>query len=742
MANNILMSYYDTMYAKTKKDITIENYIGFVQHGANQDTVISARALKSKGDTDGYKKLKNSSRLVTGSAVMNDGEKTERNIKSLNGLIVIDIDTEVTTELLTELKEDKYSYILHRSFGGDGVCIFVRINSDKFEDSFNGLAQYYYDTYNVTIDQACKNKNRLRYLSYDPDIFINEKANKFIAKDVKRFAEPKQTNFIYTKSDFDHILEQIKERQIDLCNEQYHIYIRIGLALYDKFGTSGEEYFHFICNYGAKYNRARAEKDWKGLCKNSQGKVKIGTLYYYCKQAGLSIYSEKTKQIINRVKISKAQGSPTVDSISANLKSAHEIEVTQEDCQLITELIQSKVDYSFEANIDKANIEQLEDFIIDTFEPIVDDITDITYITGGVRLSDKEVNSIYIQATKSFDFTVSMGDVRAILNSNRVRRYNPLSHFLRDNASEPKGVIEDYIKCITPYSEYNLWAFRKWIVGMLHNWTAPLNEKLVCPLTLVLNGQQHGTGKTSFLRNTMPKELEKYIIETKISGQDKDSMYRLCSSLLIIDDEFGGKAFKDVKEYKAVSDTNIVTQRRPYGREDNTYKRRAGLAGTTNETDILKDVTGNRRILPISVESIDYNKMLKINKTDLIIEAYNLLKSGFEWILRTEQEIEYLRVNSSHNETILPVEEIFFSHFSTEQNGNHLSEKVWNQGEILEYLNNRSIMRPTKYDLKEVLVKNKLVYKNYIDNETKKQKKGILLWTRLEESSPNEYKPF
>ena len=723
MATKIQMSYYKDQFSKTKKDIDIENYIGFIQHGSNQDLVLKARGTKQAGNLEEYTKLKTKSVCVTGSAVLNEGEKTDKNIKSMNGLIVIDIDHQINEDI----KNDEFTYIYHKSFGGDGLCIFVRINPDKFEDSFDGLADYYHKNYNVTIDQACKNRNRLRYLSYDPDIFVNDKAKKFIAKEVKKFQAPKETNFIYTKSDFDFILEQIKERHIDLCNEDYHTYIRVGLSLFDKFGISGEETFHFICQFGNKYNREKCSKDWRGLCKNSSGKVKIGTFYYYCKQANIQIYSEKTKHIINRVKISKAQGNPTVESVSKNLLVANEIIVNEEDEKLIKELIESKTDYSNEVNSELKEIEQLENFIIDTYEPKIDLITNTTYILNEVVLTDTEVNDMYLAAKKSFDFNVPINDVRSILNSNKVTKINVLTDFLNTNKSNPTGVIEEYAKCIYPQSEYNVWAFRKWIVGALHNWTSNQNEKLVCPLTLVLTGQQHGTGKTSFLRNIMPKELDKYIVEAKINGHDKDSMYTLCNSLLVLDDEFGGKAFKDVKEYKAISDMNIITQRRPYEREAKTFKRRAILCGTTNEIDILKDVTGNRRILPISVEKVDYDKMLAIDKTSLIIEAYNLLKAGFEWILRTENEIEYLKLNSSKNETVLPIEEIFFKHFSIEQTVNHTFEKVWNQGEILEYLNFKSILKPTKYDLKEVLTKNKLEYKMYrVDRGTKR---GIVLWS-------------
>lgn len=723
MATKALMSYYKDQFAKEKREIDIENYIGFVQHGTNQDLVLKARAIKQKGDEEKYKKLKRTSIVVTGSAIMNEGEKTANNIKLLNGLIVIDVDGQINEDL----KNDEYTYIYHKSFGGDGLCIFVRINPDKFEDSFDGLADYYHKNYNVTIDQSCKNRNRLRYLSYDPDIFVNDKAKKYIAKEVKKFQAPKDTNFIYTKSDFDFILEQIKERNIDLCNEDYHTYIRIGLSLFDKFGIAGEETFHFICQFGNKYNREKTSKDWRGLCKNSTGKVKIGTFYYYCKQANIQIYSEKTKNIISRVKISKDQGNPTVESVAKNLLAVHDITINEEDEQLIKELIESKVDYSKELNFQKTEIEQLEEFIINTYEPKIDLITNTTYILNEVILTDTEVNDMYLAAKKSFDFNVPINDVRSILNSNKVTKTNVLTDFLNANKSNPTGIIEQYAKCIYPQSEYNVWAFRKWIVGALHNWTSSYKEKLVCPLTLVLTGQKHGTGKTSFLRNIMPKELDKYIVEAKINGHDKDSMYTLCNSLLVLDDEFGGKAFKDVKEYKAISDMNIITQRRPYEREAKTFKRRAILCGTTNEIDILKDVTGNRRILPISVDKVDYDRMLQIDKTSLIIEAYNLLQGGFEWILRTEEEIEYLKQNASHNETVLPIEEIFFKHFSTAQTINHCFEKVWNQGEILEYLNFHSILKPTKYDLKEVLTKNKLEYKLYrVDFGVKK---GILLWS-------------
>lgn len=714
-------SFYETKEGRNASDLTLDNYVGMIQHGAFQDIVLEGRVLKNK-DEKAYKKFKSdNAKCITGSAVFETGStKHATNIKALNGLIVIDIDTDseqkISDEKYHELKNDKYTFVIHRSFGGDGYCIFVKIDSNRFEDSFDGLAEYYYNTFNIIIDQSCKNKNRIRFISYDPDVYRNDKSNKFIPKNVKKFQPIKKdlTNYIFHEDDFENIMSQIRSRNIDLCQEDYLRYVRIGMSIADKFGLSGEDKFHAICQYGGKYNEKDASKDYKGFVKNSQGKVGIGTFYYYAKEAGINIYTEKTKTIINRVKVAKSQGNPTVQSIVKTMKVANNIEATQNDEILIQQLIDSKNDYSKFANEDLTEIEQVQKFIIDTYDPYYDEISNYIYVNGHI-MEDKELNDIYLNVKKSFDFKVPINDIMAILNSNVIKRVNTLKIFFNENKGTGTGFIEEYARCIKPESDYNVWAFTKWIVGGIHNWICDQNNDLVCPLTLVLSGQQHGTGKTTFFRRMLPDELKVYFTPEKINGKDKDSMYRLCSSLIIFDDEFGGDGFKDIKSFKDISDKTIIVQRRPYQKNDSRYRRRALLGGSSNELDILKDVTGNRRILPINVNSVDYDRILSLDKTALIIEAYNLYKSGFNWIIRTKEEIDYIRDNTEQNESILPIEEIFWKHFSIEHSISYPEERIMNQGEILEYLNRVSVLKPTKYDLKEVIIKNKLTYTAHRD---------------------------
>ena len=705
------VSLYNSVKSTEKHDITIEDYCDMVLKGKYQDIVLNARA--SKNDKEKYKALKSKMACVTASAVMNQGQKTASNILELNGLICLDIDDNVDINLINKINSDDYTFISHRSFGGDGLCVFVKINPNKFLESFHDLAQYYWDKFNLAVDQSCKNKNRLRYLSYDPYLFKNDNSKKFIAK-TKLKAEKKKESFVFAKNDFTEILEKIKD--IDLCQDDYKRYCDIGFAIGSEFGINGIDYFKTICQSGSKYDPKAIEKHYKNFCK--PGNITIATFYHYVKEAGIEIYSEQTKATIKTVNVQKVKGAATIESVAKSLK-AQKIEVDEE---LIQKLINSKEIYSIQENI--SNMAKLENFIVDNYAPERNIITNEIKIDG-VVIDDHKLNSIYKTASKVLDFNVAKSDVRDIINSDSTKDFNPLNNFFSNKDYNP-GQIEEYINCIEPKCEYNNWAFKKWIVGCVHNWLSPLHETKVSPLTLVLCGQKQGTGKTSFFRNLLPEDLQEYLIEKKIDANDKDSMYNLAKGLICFDDEFGGLATKDVKDFKRVADTNWIDIRLPYSAFYSKIKRRAGLCGTTNESNILKDVTGNRRLLPINVESIDYEKMIKIDTDSLWREAFKLWREDFDWKIYKLEDIDFLNQQTIKNIDVNPIEELFFNHFSLVETEDFNLKVVMNQGEILDYLNANFSTIISKYDIKDIFTKNKIQYQNYRINN--KVKKGIMLY--------------
>jgi len=692
-------SFYQNIKDTNKTDIDLSNYIEIIKNGKYQDLVLNARAVKK--DVQKYKELKNLMPCITGSAVMNQGGKNASNILELNGLIVIDIDDDVNLQLLNKINDDKYTFVSHRSFGGDGLCVFIKINPNKFLESFNEIGQYYWDSFNIMIDQSCKNKNRLRFLSYDPYLFHNEKAVKFVAKTKIKAIERKE--YVFVQDDFGQILDKLKG--VDLCQDDYKRYCDIGFAIGSKFGDSGLNYFKAICQNGSKYSEKDIEKHYKNFCK--QGQISIGTFYHYVKEEGIEIYSDLTKKTIATVALQKTQGTPTIESVKKHVTEVLKLDAPSDS--LILDVINSKID--FQVDSQESEVNQLKNFIQENYNPYRDSITNEIFINDKI-LDDIKLNSIYFSAKNCLDFNVAKSDVRDMINSEATKIFNPLNEFF-SNKEFQSGNIEKYINCIEPKSDYNKWVFTKWLVGSVHNWISPLHETKVSPLTLVLCGQQQGTGKTSFFRNLMPKELQKYLIEHRIDAKDKDSIYNLVKGLLVLDDEFGGLATKDVKDFKKIADANQIDIRLPYSAFYSKMKRKASLCGTSNEVDILKDVTGNRRILPINVQSIDYNQMVKINTDDLWREVFDLYRKNFDWKIYSSEDIEFLNKNTKTNLEVMPVEEIFFNYYSLDVNNRHQEEVILNQGNILSYLNAVNSINITKYDIKDIFTKNKISYKSY-----------------------------
>jgi hypothetical protein len=200
--------------------------------------------------------------------------------------------------------------------------------------------------------------------------------------------------------------------------------------------------------------------------------------------------------------------------------------------------------------------------------------------------------------------------------------------------------------------------------------------------------------------------------------------------LIVLDDEFGGLATKDVKDFKKIADANQIDIRLPYSAFYSKMKRKASLCGTSNDVSVLKDVTGNRRILPLNVTSIDYNKMILLDTDSLWREAFKLWRENYDWKIYTSEDIDYLAKHTNNNIEVMPVEELFFNRFSIDLNDVYTERRIMNQGDILNSLNLNTAINVSKYDVKDIFVKNKLEYKAYRIKGTVKM--GIELFVKPE----------
>ena len=155
---------------QSSENLAIQDYIDNIKYGRWQDDVLNVRT----GKLD-----KEKVPAVTISGVFKE-RKSDKIIEH-SGFICIDIDAkdQICKVNIDAIKQDPYVFSVHLSVRGFGYAVLVKIDPDKHLDAFLGLENYFFVNYSIVIDKSCKDTSRLRYVSYDPDIYVNDKSKVF-----------------------------------------------------------------------------------------------------------------------------------------------------------------------------------------------------------------------------------------------------------------------------------------------------------------------------------------------------------------------------------------------------------------------------------------------------------------------------------------------------------------------------------------------------------------------------------
>lgn len=648
--------------------IEFDDYLNKIKEGEFQDEILKYRSNKI---------TKTELRGVTASGTFS--YRSAKNLTSHSGFISMDIDVKDQirqdfNEIKNELKKDNYIYSFHHSAGGFGLVAYIKIDAEKHLDSFISLEQYFLNTYNIIIDKSCKDVSRYRFVSYDPDLYLNKKSKTWKRYLPKKKQQPK-INYIFSDNDLDHVFQQISDKGTDLTND-YSDWYKIGGALHDHYGFNrGLDLFHLVSQNSPKYDSKAVDDLFKIIDKRKADKIaKIGTFLWLCKNAGLEIKTKRTETIeriakTRRKSVGKNGGAK--DNLQAKKDTLKYLQ-TQEGYEGAD--VESVVDKVFELPEKDLN-EKSNDLIADleAFLKLYDlKFNEITrnYEINGEPMTDRDYNSIYINSLKQVDDKVTKDKLFSLIDSENTESYSPFKLFFEKYKHlKPTGNYDKLVSCFN----YNQVAFyegrehdvndyveiflKKWLLGIVSSMNGVYSL-----LVLVLTGGQ-GNGKTKFFRNLLPDELLSFYAESKLD-EGKDSEILMTKKILILDDEFGGKSKQDAKRLKELSSKQWFNVRRPYGRTSEDLRRLAVLCGTSNDDEVINDPTGNRRIIPINVIDIDHDKMEEINKIDLFMELYNEWKEkGDEWML-TKRDIELLNLCTSFNEQPSTEEEMILKFYS------------------------------------------------------------------------------
>lgn len=139
---------------------------------------------------------------------------------------------------------------------------------------------------------------------------------------------------------------------------------------------------------------------------------------------------------------------------------------------------------------------------------------------------------------------------------------------------------------------------------------------------IIIIGPQ-GAGKDELLRAFFGS-FGPYYAEATI-GRNQNDDYQLANRSLVINlSEFDQTAKAEVAYLKDYITKSRVTMRVPYGREPEELLLRHSLVASSNESNILRDSTGNRRFFIFEIDKIDWN--YPTDQGDQILAQFKALK--------------------------------------------------------------------------------------------------------------------
>lgn len=267
-----------------------------------------------------------------------------------------------------------------------------------------------------------------------------------------------------------------------------------------------------------------------------------------------------------------------------------------------------------------------------------------------VLLDETEFNSI-IRRLERKGIRTSNQKLKTILNSDFVENFNPFKDYFQNLEpwDQKTNYIEELASSIsTTNDHYFKWIFEKWIVAMV---ACSIKEGITNQTVLILCGRQN-LGKTTWFKSLIPKELKDYIFEGSITPGDKDATLLLSDKLIINMDELATFNRYKVDQFKELITKEVITERRAFGMFTENYPRRASFVGSSNQIEILTDITGNRRYLCNEVLKINFNHNINLNK--VYSQAMYLLNDSNYRYYFNDEDVKIVEV---HNKNFLQTSE-------------------------------------------------------------------------------------
>ena len=303
-------------------------------------------------------------------------------------------------------------------------------------------------------------------------------------------------------------------------------------------------------------------------------------------------------------------------------------------------------------------LENLEKIILSITPIAYNELTDVIEIKdkqGKIKPLEKRDKELFrMEIEKRFKFKAKVIDLdTAIISASDKFRYHPIKNQILAVSWDEIPRAESFFIDVLGVEDnvYNRECTRKWLLASL---TRLFNNGVKFDEMIILQGGQ-GIGKSTTLQRL---SLGYY---TDITEKISDEVtFKVMRTWLVELSELSTMMKTDSDSFKAWLSATKDTVRKKYSTDPNDYPRTFTVLGTTNNKEILKDRTGNRRYwlmycekdkIKNTIWSLDNNFILQ-----LWGEVYQWYKNG-ENLLISEETKQYMEKLSSGALEYNPLEE-------------------------------------------------------------------------------------
>lgn len=261
------------------------------------------RELKSQGHEKEYKEEKRKLPSFTATATYK-GERLRDNMTNYNALCVIDLDDLDNVEKAKEdVKQLPFIHYCAKSVGGKGLFCIVRLDGtlDDYKAHWYAIKDDF-ERIGYPIDESCKDVSRLRFVSYDPNPYINYQATIYTkTKEIHTLSTLPLRNGNETQPKgltprerkiFDTIITDVQQNHLQL-NKNNADTLYWGNVLSDLMGEEGRKYFHIIRQQRRGWNEIEHNEKYDYCLANNTEHFTFGAIRAKYKL-------EKQKDIENR----------------------------------------------------------------------------------------------------------------------------------------------------------------------------------------------------------------------------------------------------------------------------------------------------------------------------------------------------------------------------------------------------------------------------------------------------------